>query len=99
MLVGVPKEIKDNEFRVGLVPSTVRELTHNGHRVMVEQGAGLGAGIADADYQAAGAEIAPDADAVFGKAVFQAITDRFDGIQAGPAAAHVANSLRGSLDP
>src|SRR5580704_14451661 len=68
MLVGVPKEIKDNEYRVGLVPSAVRELTHNGHRVMVEQGAGLGAGIADADYQAAGAEIAPDADAVFGQA-------------------------------
>jgi alanine dehydrogenase len=68
MLVGVPKEIKDNEYRVGLVPSTVRELTHNGHHVMVEQGAGLGAGITDADYQAAGAEIAPDADAVFGQA-------------------------------
>jgi alanine dehydrogenase len=68
MLVGVPKEIKDNEYRVGLVPSAVRELTHNGHRVMVEQGAGLGAGITDADYQAAGAEIAPDADAVFGQA-------------------------------
>jgi alanine dehydrogenase len=68
MLVGVPKEIKDNEYRVGLVPSAVRELTHNGHRVMVEQSAGLGAGITDADYQAAGAEIAPDADAVFGQA-------------------------------
>ena len=59
MLVGVPKEIKDNEYRVGLVPSTVRELTREGHRVMVETGAGLGAGLADADYQAAGAEIAP----------------------------------------
>jgi alanine dehydrogenase len=68
MLVGVPKEIKDSEYRVGLVPSTVRELTGNGHRVMVEQNAGLGAGLADADYQAAGAEIVADADRVFGSA-------------------------------
>jgi alanine dehydrogenase len=68
MLVGVPKEIKDNEFRVGLVPSTVRELTSNEHRVLVETGAGLGAGLADADYVAAGAEIVPDSDAVFDRA-------------------------------
>src|SRR6185312_4566097 len=68
MLVGVPKEIKDNEYRVGLVPSTVRELTENRHQVLVETGAGLGAGLPDADYHAAGAEIVPDADAVFGRA-------------------------------
>ncbi len=68
MLVGVPKEIKDNEFRVGLVPSTVRELTAGEHRVLVETGAGVGAGLADADYVAAGAEIVPDADAVFDQA-------------------------------
>ena len=68
MLVGVPKEIKDSEYRVGLVPSTVRELTHNGHRVLVEQNAGLGAGLADADYQAAGAEIVAGPDQVFGSA-------------------------------
>jgi alanine dehydrogenase len=68
MLVGVPKEIKDSEFRVGLVPSTVRELTANGHHVLVEQNAGLGAGLTDADYQAAGAKIAADADQVFGAA-------------------------------
>ena len=43
MLVGVPKEIKDNEYRVGLVPSTVRELTDKGNRVLVETGAGSGA--------------------------------------------------------
>jgi len=43
MLVGVPKEIKDNEYRVGLVPSTVRELTDKGHQVIVETNAGLGA--------------------------------------------------------
>ena len=45
MLVGVPKEIKDNEYRVGLVPSTVRELTDKGHQVLVETGAGSGAGL------------------------------------------------------
>jgi alanine dehydrogenase len=68
MLIGVPKETKDNEYRVGLVPSAVRELTDKGHRVMVESGAGLGAGLADADYQAAGAEIAATADDVLARA-------------------------------
>jgi alanine dehydrogenase len=66
VLVGVPKEIKDNEYRVGLVPSTVRELTAKGHAVLVERNAGLGAGLPDADYAAAGAEIV--ADAVFERA-------------------------------
>jgi alanine dehydrogenase len=68
MLVGVPKEIKDNEYRVGAVPSTVRELTDKGHGIIVEAGAGLGAGLPDADYKAAGAEIVGDADAVYGRA-------------------------------
>ncbi|HTP90178.1 MAG TPA: alanine dehydrogenase [Xanthobacteraceae bacterium] len=68
MLVGVPKEIKDNEYRVGLVPSTVRELTEKGHQVLVETGAGSGAGLPDADYVAAGADIVPSADAVFSRA-------------------------------
>lgn len=68
MLVGVPKEIKDNEYRVGIVPSTVRELIDKGHRVIIETGAGAGAGLPDGDYEAAGATIAADADAVYGKA-------------------------------
>jgi alanine dehydrogenase len=68
MLVGVPKEIKDHEYRVGLVPSTARELAAKGHRVIVETGAGAGAGLADADYAAAGADIVADADAVYGQA-------------------------------
>jgi alanine dehydrogenase len=68
MLVGVPKEIKDNEYRVGLVPSTVRELTAAGHRVMVETNAGLGAGLPDSDYQAAGAEIVSGAQTIFARA-------------------------------
>jgi alanine dehydrogenase len=68
MLVGVPKEIKDNEYRVGLVPSTVRELTAKGHQVLVERNAGLGAGLPDSDYEAAGAQIAADADTIFARA-------------------------------
>jgi alanine dehydrogenase len=68
MLVGVPREIKDNEYRVGLVPSTVRELALKGHRVLVETGAGLGAGLADDVYVAAGGEIAATADRVFAEA-------------------------------
>src|ERR1700757_877245 len=65
MLVGGPKEIKGSEYRVGLVPSTVRELTRNGHHVLVEKSAGLGAGIADAHYHSVGAEIVPDAEQVY----------------------------------
>jgi alanine dehydrogenase len=68
MRVGVPKEIKDSEYRVGLVPSTVRELTTNGHEVLVEKAAGAGAGLTDADYRAVGAEIVADADQVFARA-------------------------------
>ena len=68
MLVGVPKEIKDSEFRVGLVPSTVAELTIGGHRVLVETDAGAGAGLADADYVAAGAEIVENAEEIFRRA-------------------------------
>jgi alanine dehydrogenase len=68
MLVGVPKEIKDSEYRVGLVPSTVRELTANGHHVIVERGAGLGAGLGDADYEAVGAEIVAAGDDVYARA-------------------------------
>ena len=65
MQVGVPKEIKDNEYRVGLVPSTVKELTARGHRVTVETQAGIGAGISDDEYITAGAEIAPGPEGIF----------------------------------
>jgi alanine dehydrogenase len=68
MRVGVPKEIKDNEYRVGLIPATVEELVRRGHQVLVETRAGEGAGIADAEYVAAGAEITPDARDVFARA-------------------------------
>lgn len=58
MRVAVPKEVKDNEFRVGLTPASVAELVRRGHEVMVEPGAGIGAALPDADYEAAGATFA-----------------------------------------
>ena len=68
MLVGVPREIKDNEFRVGLTPSAVRELVAHGHQVVVQSGAGEPIDLCDSDYANAGAEIVPDAATVFGRA-------------------------------
>ncbi len=68
MLIGVPKEIKNHEYRVGLVPGSVRELIHHGHSVVVETKAGGGIGFSDADYEAAGAAIAGNAADVFAKA-------------------------------
>ena len=68
MLIGVPKEIKTNENRVGLVPAGVEALVREGHQVQVETGAGLGSGFSDETYIAAGATIAPDADATWAKA-------------------------------
>ncbi|MCZ4282921.1 alanine dehydrogenase [Kiloniella laminariae] len=68
MLIGVPKEIKNHEYRVGLVPGSVRELVHNGHQVVVETNAGNGIGFYDADYEAAGATIAATAAEIFASA-------------------------------
>jgi len=68
MLIGVPKEIKNNEYRVGLVPSSVRELTENGHKVIIEQDAGLGIGIDDAAFEQAGATIVSSAAEIFEQA-------------------------------
>ncbi len=68
MLIGVPKEVKNHEYRVGLVPASVRELSHHGHSIMVETGAGSGIGVADADYEAAGARIVASQDEVFAEA-------------------------------
>ncbi len=65
MLVGVPKEIKNHEYRVGLTPGSVRELVRHGHRVIVQQGAGTAIGLHDADYSAAGAELAASAAEIF----------------------------------
>jgi alanine dehydrogenase len=68
MLIGVPKETKTHEYRVGLTPGSVRELVHHGHRVVVETGAGAGIGFDDAAYETAGARVVGDAGAVFAAA-------------------------------
>lgn len=68
MLIGVPKEIKADEYRVGLIPATIAELTGKGHEVIVETLAGDGAGISDNDYVAAGARIVASADEIFRRA-------------------------------
>ena len=68
MLIGIPREIKDQEYRVGLTPASVRELVAHGHGALVESGAGGGIGATDANYAAAGAEIAPGAEALFARA-------------------------------
>ena len=68
MRIGVPKEIKNHEYRVGLTPASVRELVLAGHEVLVQRDAGTAIGMPDADYEAAGAQIRPDAASVFGQA-------------------------------
>jgi alanine dehydrogenase len=68
MLIGVPREIKDNEYRAGTVPSSVRELVHHGHRVLVESGLGAAIGVSDADYSAAGATVVHSAAEVYERA-------------------------------
>jgi len=68
MKIGVPREIKVHEYRVGLVPASVRELVAAGHSVAVESGAGLGVGCSDGDYVASGATIVANAEAVFAAA-------------------------------
>ena len=65
MLIGVPAEIKNHEYRVGLAPSSARELTHHGHTVYIQAGAGLGIGADDAMYEAAGATIIATPEEIF----------------------------------
>ena len=68
MLIGVPTEIKQDEHRVGLTPTSVRELVHHGHQVLVQSKAGVGIGMRDADYERAGATVAGSAAEVFDRA-------------------------------
>jgi alanine dehydrogenase len=68
MLIGVPKEIKNHEYRVGMTPTSVREAVRHGHTAWVEKNAGNGIGASDADYEKAGAKIIPTADEIFAKA-------------------------------
>ncbi len=68
MLIGVPKEIKNHEYRVGLTPTSVREMIHHGHEVIVQTNAGEGIGAGDAEYEAAGAKIIETAKEIFDSA-------------------------------
>ena len=68
MKVGVPKEVKNNEYRVAITPAGVHELTRNGHEVFIEAGAGTGSSLPDGDFATAGAAILPAADDVWGTA-------------------------------
>ena len=65
MKIGVPKEVKNNEYRVGMTPAAVRELTKRRHQVLIETNAGDAIGLFDETYQKAGATIARNADQVF----------------------------------
>lgn len=75
MRVGVPKEIKKNEHRVGLTPTAVREYVARGHTVAVQAGAGIGAGFTDTDFKRAGAKIVSDAATVY-RGAFEYRTSR-----------------------
>ncbi|HEU5116851.1 MAG TPA: alanine dehydrogenase, partial [Isosphaeraceae bacterium] len=68
MIVGVPREIKSDEYRVAMLPVGAEELTASGHQVLIESGAGAGSGLPDAQYEAAGATIVPDASSIWGRA-------------------------------
>ena len=97
MRIGVPREIKDREDRVGMVPGAVAELVAKGHEVIVEHDAGKNIGFSDADYAAAGAKIAADADAVWAAAemivkVKEPQASERRKLRAGPAAVHLSAS-------
>jgi alanine dehydrogenase len=68
MRIGIPKEVKDHEYRVGMIPAAVHELVQGGHEVFVQEGAGVGSGILDAHYAEAGARLVADADGVWSEA-------------------------------
>ncbi|MGQ0506325.1 MAG: alanine dehydrogenase, partial [Myxococcaceae bacterium] len=68
MIIGVPKEIKTREYRVGMVPAAVKTLVGAGHKVFIEKGAGEGSGIPDAEYQRVGAELVKSANDLWKRA-------------------------------
>ena len=65
MKIGCPKEIKNQEYRVGLIPATVKELTKLGHSVFIQESSGIGSGFLDSEYESAGAQILSNAAKVF----------------------------------
>jgi alanine dehydrogenase len=68
MNIGIPKEVKNNEYRVSMIPSGVKTLTEHGHKVLIQESAGEGSGLSDAEYEAAGALIIPTAKTIFEEA-------------------------------
>jgi len=68
MIIGTPKEIKDNEYRVGLVPAGVKQFIRHGHKVLIQNNAGIGSGVDDEEYKAVGAEIIESAEQIFKQA-------------------------------
>src|SRR5262245_35761853 len=68
MIIGVPTEVKTREYRVGMIPAGVRTLSARGHKVVVQAGAGLGSGISDEEFRAAGAELVGTADEAWKRA-------------------------------
>jgi len=88
MRVGVPRELKDHEYRVAITPAGVRELVVHGHSVLIERDAGVGSSIANSEFERAGATIVPDADTVFGDSdmvlkVKEPIPDEFHRLREG----------------
>ncbi|MED5528003.1 MAG: alanine dehydrogenase, partial [Actinomycetota bacterium] len=88
MRIGVPTEVKNNEFRVAITPAGAMELTRHGHDVLVQSGAGLGSSISDAEYVAAGAQLRDTADEVWGDAemvlkVKEPVAEEYHRIRAG----------------
>jgi len=88
MIIGIPKEIKDKEFRVAIVPEGVRKLAESGHSVIIEAGAGIGSGIFDQEFVSAGAKLVKDPAAVFGEAdlimkVKEPLEQEYDYMRAG----------------
>jgi len=88
MIIGVPREIKDKEFRVGIVPEGVQKLSESGHTVLIESGAGIGSAIDDKEFEAAGAEIVQGAASVYAEAdmvmkVKEPLKQEYDYMRAG----------------
>ncbi|HSM71415.1 MAG TPA: alanine dehydrogenase [Anaerolineales bacterium] len=106
MNIGIPREIRPYEFRVGLSPAGVEMLTQNGHLVYVEHDAGVGAGFNDSEYEAAGARISYSSDEVFGRADFllkvaRPTKEELEWLRPGTAVAgllHLASSRRDKVD-
>ena len=67
MIIGIPKEIKSNEYRVACTPSGVKEIVSNGHEVLVEKGAGIGSGFSDEEYEKQGATIVNSPEELYNK--------------------------------